>query len=73
MNKYNYIVSWDEEDSVFVAKVLEFPSLAAHGDTQQEALAEIISLVDDVVTDLRLNGEPVPEPYRNVADAFAWK
>lgn len=61
-NKYTYEVSWTDEDSVFVSRCLEFPSLAAHGKTEVAALKEIVDLVEDVLTDMRKNKEPIPEP-----------
>ena len=63
VNKYSYSVSWAPEDSVFVARVAEFDSLAAHGSTQEQALSEIKNVVQSVIEDLEANGEPVPQPF----------
>ena len=63
INLYSYQVAWSPEDEAFVARVLEFPSLAAHGDTQEQALGELRVVVDDIVEDLRASGEPVPAPF----------
>jgi predicted HicB family RNase H-like nuclease len=63
VDKYSYSVTWSPDDEVFVAWVAEFPSLAAHGDTHDEALAEIKAVVAAVVDDLQANGEHVPEPF----------
>lgn len=59
---YLYSVVWSEEDEVFIGRVLEFPSLAAHGSTQAKALSEIRSVVEHAFEDLRDSGEEVPEP-----------
>lgn len=59
---YLFSIVWSEEDEAFVARVLEFPSLAAHGPTSEHALVEIRSLVDAVLSELIEEGEPVPEP-----------
>ena len=59
---YNYSVTWAPDDNVYVATVTEFPSLAAHGDSQEEAFAELRIVVGDVVADLAQSGEPIPEP-----------
>ncbi len=40
-NKYTYREEWSEEDGVYIARCLEFPSLAAHGPTPEEAFKEI--------------------------------
>lgn len=59
---YLFSIVWSDEDKAFVARVLEFPSLAAHGPTSEEALLEIRSTVDAVLDELIEAGEPVPEP-----------
>ena len=60
---YLYSVGWSEADEAFVARVAEFPSLAAHADTQEEALREIKDLVAFVLNDLKESDEPIPEPF----------
>lgn len=60
--QYLYSVGWSEEDDAFVARVAEFPSLAAHGDTQEGALREIKEVVKFVLSDLAEDNEPIPEP-----------
>jgi predicted HicB family RNase H-like nuclease len=62
VNEYQYIVEWEPADRVFVARVTEFPSLAAHGDSQEEALREIRDLVKAIVVDLKRGGESIPVP-----------
>ena len=32
---YLYTVGWSEDDEAYVARVAEFPSLAAHGDRRR--------------------------------------
>jgi predicted RNase H-like HicB family nuclease len=62
IKKYTYRIEWSEEDHCHVARCLEFPSLAAHGDTIEEALREIEYVVVESVKWLKKDGEPVPEP-----------
>jgi predicted HicB family RNase H-like nuclease len=62
-DKYCYTVAWSQEDECYIARVAELPSLAAHGDTQEDALQEVSRLVAYVVQDLEESGEPVPEPF----------
>lgn len=61
--QYLYSVGWSEEDDAFIARVAEFPSLAAHGNTQEEALREVKDVVDFVLKDLIESKEPIPEPF----------
>jgi predicted RNase H-like HicB family nuclease len=61
---YEYTTVWDSRDNIFVTRVREFPSLAAHGSSQQESLAEAQKLVADVVADLIAEKEEVPMSLR---------
>jgi predicted RNase H-like HicB family nuclease len=63
VEQYLYNIGWSEEDEAFVARVAEFPSLAAHGETQEEALREIKDVVGFVIEDLTESKEPIPEPF----------
>jgi predicted RNase H-like HicB family nuclease len=62
VNRFTYREEWSGEDRVYIARCLEFPSLAAHGDTPEAALAEIKKVVAAVLKDMSRNGEPIPEP-----------
>lgn len=62
MSKYEVIIYWSEEDGAFVAEVPELAGCAAHGATQEAALAnaqEAIQLWLDTARDF---GDPIPEP-----------
>ena len=63
VEQYLYSVGWSDEDEAFVARVAEFPSLAAHGDTQEEALDEIKGVVKFVISDLKKGKVEIPEPF----------
>jgi predicted HicB family RNase H-like nuclease len=60
--EYSYTVAWSDDDSAFIGRVSEFPSLAAHGSTQEKALREIRNVVGYVLDDLAAEKEPMPEP-----------
>lgn len=59
---YMYSVIWSPDDKAFVGRVLEFPSLTAHGNTQEKALREIRLVVKYALEDLAESGELAPEP-----------
>jgi predicted RNase H-like HicB family nuclease len=61
--KYTYRLEWSEEDGCHIARCLEFPSLSAHGDTMEKALAEIRFVVSETIKWLHEDGEAVPEPF----------
>ena len=60
--RYLYTVGWSAEDEAYVARVAEFPSLAAHGDSQEAALHSLHKVVRVVLADLAASKEPIPEP-----------
>jgi predicted HicB family RNase H-like nuclease len=62
MDKYTYRVTWSEEDDQYVGLCAEFPSLSWLADTQEAALTGIRDTVEQVVQDMRSNGEEVPQP-----------
>lgn len=45
----SYTVEWSDKDNAFIGRVVEFPSLAAHGSTQEKALREIRKVVEYVL------------------------
>ena len=59
---YTYRVTWSAEDGEHVGLCLEFPSLSWLAPTLDEAFSGIRELVQDVVADMRANGETLPTP-----------
>ncbi len=60
--QYSFNVAWSETDGVFIGRVTEFPSLAAHGSSQEKTLREIRSVVQYVLEDLAAEGVAIPVP-----------
>lgn len=60
---YTYRVIWSENDQSFIGLCSEFPSLSWLADKQQAALKGIVQLVSEVIKDMALNQEKVPEPF----------
>lgn len=60
-NHYTYRVTWSAEDNEHVGLCAEFPSLAWLAPTPEKALAGIRRVVAEVVDDMTVAGEPVPE------------
>lgn len=58
---YTYRISWSAEDQEYVGLCAEFPSLSWLAKSTAEALNGIITLVDEVVQDMKANNEPVPK------------
>ena len=62
INHYTYRVTWSPEDGEHVGLCSEFPSLSWLAATPEKALAGIRRMVNEVVTDMKANGESVPDP-----------
>lgn len=61
-DKYTYRVTWSEDDNEYVGLCAEFPSLSWLADTPEKALKGVRKLVADILLDMGINKEPVPEP-----------
>lgn len=61
-HKYEIILYWSAEDSVFVAEVPELPGCMAHGDSQESALANVQDAIQLWIDTAVEFGDPVPEP-----------
>jgi predicted RNase H-like HicB family nuclease len=59
MSHYTYRAQWSVEDSEYVGRCAEFPSLSWLAPTAHEAIAGIEQVVDDAVADMAANGERV--------------
>ena len=62
INHYTYRVTWSPEDGEHVGLCVEFPSLSWLAATPEKALAGIRKKVDEVVADMKANGEAIPDP-----------
>jgi predicted RNase H-like HicB family nuclease len=62
VEKYTYRIEWSQEDQIYIARCLEFPGLAAHGDTNEAALREIKIVVNESVKWLEEDKKCIPEP-----------
>ena len=59
--QYTYEAMWSEEDRAYIARVREFPSLEARGDSRGSSLRALRRVVDAVVRDLAESGEEIPK------------
>jgi predicted RNase H-like HicB family nuclease len=62
MNNYEIIIYWSEEDKAYVAEVPELPGCAAHGPSQEAALASAQEAIRLWIDTAKEFGDPVPEP-----------
>jgi len=59
-SRYTYEAVWANKDKQFIGLCKEFPSLSWLEDTEAAALAGIKDLVKEVMHDMHMNGETVP-------------
>jgi predicted HicB family RNase H-like nuclease len=71
-DKYTYRVTWSEDDHEYVGLCAEFPSLSWLADTPEKALKGIRKLVAEVLVDMVIHREAVPDPIacRNYSGKF---
>ena len=62
MHKYEIILYWSDEDSIFIAEVPELPGCMAHGDTQEAALKNANEATQLWIETALEFGDTVPEP-----------
>ena len=62
MKKYAIIVYWSDEDALWIAEAPDLDPCAAHGDTPEQALAELRVTMDLWLEVARERGQPIPEP-----------
>jgi len=62
---YTYRVTWSEDDNEFVGLCAEFPSLSYLASTQKKVLNGILKVVAEVVKDMAVNNEAIPEPLNS--------
>lgn len=60
--KYEVIIYWSEPDGAFIAEVPELPGCMADGETHQEALAQVESVIGDWIETAKTLGRSIPEP-----------
>ena len=60
--KYEIILYWNEEDAVFVAEVPELSGCMAHGDSQENTLANAQEAIQLWIDTANKFGDLVPEP-----------
>ena len=59
---YTYRITWSVGDAEHVGLCAEFPLLSWLAPTPEEALSGIQEVVHHCLTDMRDNGEQIPEP-----------
>lgn len=59
---YKYEIVWSAEDRAYIASVKELGLLTHHEKSPTKALKEIMKVVDFVLSDMKEDGEEIPQP-----------
>jgi predicted RNase H-like HicB family nuclease len=62
INKYEIIIYWSEEDQLFIADVPELSGCMAHGETYDDALANIKDAMDLWIATAKEFNDLIPAP-----------
>jgi predicted RNase H-like HicB family nuclease len=60
--QYTYEAMWSQTDRVFIARVREFPSLEARGESRESSLRALRNVVAAVLKNLADSGKEIPPP-----------
>ena len=60
--RYEVIIYWSDDDKSFIAEVPELPGCAADGQTYQEAIAHVETVIDEWIETARELGRDIPQP-----------
>ncbi|GHO52820.1 type II toxin-antitoxin system HicB family antitoxin [Ktedonobacter robiniae] len=64
---YSITIQWDPRDSIYIASVPGLPGVKTHGDTYQEAMTNILEVLDMWIEDAQKHGETLSPPKIYVA------
>jgi antitoxin HicB len=59
---YSLSIQWDDDDKIYIISVPELPGCKTHGRTYDEALKNILEVIELWIEDAQKIGQPVPQP-----------
>ncbi|WP_071527172.1 type II toxin-antitoxin system HicB family antitoxin [Nodosilinea nodulosa] len=60
--KYELIIYWSAVDEAFIVEVPELPGCVADGETYQDAVKNIETVIQEWIETAQEMGRPIPEP-----------
>jgi len=60
--KYEVVIYWSEEDQAFLAEAPELPGCMADGQTYQDAISNLETIIREWIDTAKESGRPIPEP-----------
>ncbi len=67
---YSLLIQWDDEDKIYVVSVPELPGARTHGKTREEAIKNVLEVIDLWIEAAEKDGITVPSPryYTDTAE-----
>jgi predicted RNase H-like HicB family nuclease len=62
MEKYSYIIQYDEDNEIYVASIPELQGCMAHGDTPEDAIKEVRIVMEMWLDVAEEKGLDIPKP-----------
>jgi predicted RNase H-like HicB family nuclease len=60
--QYEIVLYWSAKDQAYIAEVPELPGCAADGESYEETIANVQTVIREWIETARELGRPVPEP-----------
>ena len=60
--KYEVIIYWSKDDGFYIAEVPELPGCLADGESYEQALRNVGTVIDEWIETARDLNRPIPEP-----------
>ncbi|WP_447971054.1 type II toxin-antitoxin system HicB family antitoxin [Nitrospira sp. M1] len=60
--RFEIIIYWSQEDSAFIAEVPELSGCMADGQTYQEAVTNVETVIKEWIETAQELGRPIPDP-----------
>lgn len=61
-SRYEIILYWSDEDDAVIAEVPELPGCAADGETYEQALLNVRTVIDQWIETASVLGREIPKP-----------
>ena len=62
MHKYEVVIYWSEEDKAFIAEVPELAGCIADGESYNDALTNVQTIINEWIETAKKLGRKVPKP-----------
>ena len=62
MEKYSFIIQYDEENNIYIASIPELQGCMAHGDTPEDAIREVRIVMEMWLEVAEEKGLEIPKP-----------